>query len=166
MNKFYAGPKPDFTQIANGIPGIELRTPLLFSEGVSKGRIDLHQLVALTSTNPAKIYGLYPRKGSITIGGDADIAIWDPDKEVTVTHDILHDACNYTPYEGMRVKGWPMTVVSRGRIAVQDGELKITRGSGQFLKRELSSAATPLGVLEPEIDPSRNFGADVLSPRH
>ena len=164
--KFYAGPKPVFTQIANGIPGIELRTPLLFSEGVSKGRIDLHQFVALTSTNPAKIYGLYPRKGSITIGGDADIAIWDPNKEVTVTHDILHDACDYTPYEGMRLQGWPVTGVSRGRIAVQDGELKITRGSGQFLKRELSSAATPLGVLEPEVDPLCNFGADLLSPRH
>lgn len=164
--KFHAGPGANFTKIANGIPGIELRTPLLFSEGVSKGRIDLHQFVALTSTNPAKIYGLYPRKGSITIGGDGDIAIWDPNKEVTITHDILHDACGYTPYEGMRVKGWPVTVLSRGRIAVQDGELKVAKGSGQFLKRELSSAAKPLGALELEVDPARNFGVDVLSPRH
>ena len=131
----------NFTQIANGLPGIELRMPLLFSEGVSKGRIDLHQFVALTSTNPAKIYGLYPRKGSITIGGDADIAIWDPNKEVTITRDILHDACGYTPYEGMRVKGWPITVLSSGRITVRDEELKVAKGSGQFLKRELSSAA-------------------------
>lgn len=162
--KFYAGPKANFTQFANGIPGIELRMPLLFSEGVSKGRIDLHQFVALTSTNPAKIYGLYPRKGSITIGGDADIAIWDPNKEVTVTYDILHDACGYTPYEGMHVKGWPITVLSRGRIAVQNGKLHVERGSGQFLKRELSSAAKPLSALVSEVDPARNFGADVLSP--
>ena len=164
--KFHAGPKANFTQIANGLPGIELRAPLLFSEGVSKGRIDIHKFVELISTNPAKIYGLYPRKGSIVIGGDADIAIWDRNKEVTITHKILHDACDYTPYEGMRVTGWPVTVLSRGRIAVQAGELKVERGSGQFLKREISAAAKPLGALELEVDPSRNFGADVLSPRH
>ena len=79
--KFHAGPKANFTQLANGLPGIELRMPLLFSEGVGKGRIDIHKFVELTATNPAKIYGLYPRKGSIVIGGDADIAIWDPEKE-------------------------------------------------------------------------------------
>ena len=163
--KFHAGPNPNFTQVANGLPGIELRAPLLFSEGVGKGRIDLHQFVALTSTNPAKLYGLYPRKGSLAIGGDADIALWDPNKEVTVTHSMLHDACGYTPYEGMRVKGWPVTVLSRGRIAVQDGQLKIAKGSGRFLKRELSSAARPLGVLEQEMDPGKNFGADLLSSK-
>ena len=161
--KFHAGPNPNFTQVANGLPGIEMRMPLLFSEGVNQGRIDLHQFVSLTSTNPAKIYGLYPRKGSIAIGGDADIAIWDPDKEVTVTHDILHDACGYTPYEGMRVRGWPVTVLSRGRIAVQDGQLKVSKGSGCLLRREPSPAARPLGVLEVEMDPSQNFGADLLS---
>ncbi|MBM3739825.1 MAG: dihydropyrimidinase [Acidobacteria bacterium] len=163
--KFHAGPNPHFTQVANGLPGIELRAPLLFSEGVGKGRIDLHQFVALTSTNPAKIYGLYPRKGSLAVGGDADIALWDPHKEVTVTHDILHDACGYTPYEGMRIKGWPVTVLSRGRVAVQDGQLKIARGGGCLLKRELSTAARPLGVLEQEMDPAKNFGASVLSSR-
>ena len=161
--KFHAGPKPNFTQVANGLPGIELRAPLLFSEGVSAGRIDIHQFVSLVSTNPAKIYGLYPRKGSITIGGDADIAIWDPSKEVTVTYDILHDDCGYTPYEGMRVKGWPVIVLSRGRIAVQDGKLKVDKGSGQLLRREISPAAKPLGVLELEVDPLRNFGAELLS---
>ena len=163
--KFHAGPNPNFTQVANGLPGIELRTPLLFSEGVNKGRIDIHQFVAVTSTNPAKIYGLYPRKGSLAIGGDADIALWDPNKEMTVTHDMLHDACGYTPYEGMRVKGWPVTVLSRGRVAVSDGQLRVARGSGHLLKRELSSAALPLGVLELEMDPKRNFGADLLSAK-
>ena len=95
--KLHAGPKPTFKQIANGVPGIELRLPLLFSEGVGEGRIDIHQFVALTATNVAKIYGLHPRKGTIAIGSDADIAIWDADKELTVTHGNLHDNVGYTP---------------------------------------------------------------------
>lgn len=163
--KLAAGPKPTFIQIANGMPGIELRMPLLFSEGVGKGRIDINQFVALTASNPAKLYGMYPRKGTIAVGADADIAIWDPDKDVTVTYDILHDAAGYTPYEGMQLKGWPVTVLSRGRIAVDKGELKIERGSGQFLARGISDAARPLGVLESEVDPRRNFGARVITER-
>lgn len=89
--KLAAGPNPTFPQIANGVPGIELRLPLLFSEGVGKGRISIHQFVALTSTNAAQIYGLSPRKGTIAIGSDADIAIWDPKKEIKITWDLLHD---------------------------------------------------------------------------
>ena len=95
--KLSAGPKATFIQIANGMPGIELRVPLLFSEGVSKGRIDINQFVALTATNPAKLYGMHPRKGTIAVGSDADIAIWDPRKEMTVTYAMLHDASGYTP---------------------------------------------------------------------
>jgi dihydropyrimidinase len=163
--KLSAGPHPTFIQIANGMPGIELRVPLLFSEGVSKGRIDINQFVALTATNPAKLYGMYPRKGAIAVGGDADIAIWDPRKEMTVTYDMLHDASGYTPYEGMKVKGWPVMVLSRGRVAVENGELKIERGSGRFLPRELSNAARPLGALEAELDPQRNFGTDLVTER-
>jgi len=160
--KLKAGPGATFKQIANGVPGIELRLPLLFSEGVGKGRLDIHQFVALTSTNVAKLYGLHPRKGTIAIGADADIAIWDPQREVTVTWDILHDAVGYTPYEGRTVTGWPVTVLSRGRVAVDDGALHVERGSGQFLARDLSDAARPLGRLEPEMDPARNFGAHIL----
>ena len=160
--KLSAGPKPVFNKIANGLPGIELRLPLLFSEGVGKGRIDLHQFVAVTATNVAKIYGLQSRKGTIAVGADADIAIWDPDMEVTITSAMLHDNAEYTPYEGRRITGWPTTVLSRGRIAVEDGELKIERGSGRFLARDISSAARPLGRLEPEMDPDRNFGASIL----
>jgi dihydropyrimidinase len=163
--KFSAGPKPTFIQIANGMPGIELRTPLLFSEGVGKGRIDINQFVALTSTNPARLYGLYPRKGTVAVGSDADIAIWDPEQKVTISYDMLHDASGYTPYEGMTLKGWPVTVLSRGRIAVENGELKIERGSGQFLARNLSDAARPRGVLESETDPQRNFGAELIPRR-
>ena len=148
--------------MANGVPGIELRLPLLFSEGVGKGRIDIQQFVALTSTNVAKIYGLLPRKGTIAVGSDADIAIWDPDLEVTVTWDLLHDNVGYTPYEGRKLRGWPVTVLSRGRVAVEDSELKVERGSGQFLPRYLSDAAQPLNRLVPEMDVNRNFGAKIL----
>lgn len=160
--KLAAGPNPTFPQVANGVPGIELRLPLLFSEGVGKGRIDIQQFVALTSTNVAKIYGLLPRKGTIAVGSDADIAIWDPDLEVTVTWDLLHDNVGYTPYEGRKLRGWPVTVLSRGRVAVEDGELKVERGSGQFLPRYLSDAAQPLNRLVPEMDVNRNFGAEIL----
>ncbi len=161
--KLRAGPNATFKQIANGVPGIELRLPLLFSEGVGKGRIDIHQFVALTATNVAKLYGLHPRKGTIAVGSDADIAIWDPQREITVTWDDLHDEVGYTPYEGMQLRGWPTTVLSRGRIAVDGGELHVEKGSGQFLAREHSEAARPTGRLVHELDPSRNFGARILA---
>jgi dihydropyrimidinase len=160
--KLKAGPNPTFKQIANGVPGIELRLPLLFSEGVGKGRIDIHQFVALTATNVAKLYGLHPRKGTIAVGSDADIALWDPLVERTVRWNDLHDNAGYTPYEGMTITGWPIIVISRGRIAVEDGHLLVEPGAGSFLKRHQSSAARPLGRLAPEMDPARNFGAEIL----
>jgi dihydropyrimidinase len=145
------GDRTTFKEIANGVPGIELRLALLFSEGVQKGRIDLNAFVALTATNHAKLYGLYPRKGTIAVGSDADIAIWDPEREVTVTAGLLHDNVGYTPYEGRKLKGWPVTVLSRGRIAVEDGALGVARGSGAFLPCALSAAAKPAGVPAPEL---------------
>jgi dihydropyrimidinase len=154
--------KESFKKIPNGVPGIELRLPLLFSEGVNKGRIDIHQFVALTATNVAKLYGLHPRKGTIAVGADADLALWDPHKRVTVTYDMLHEQTGYTPYEGRQITGWPVTVLSRGRVAVHDGKLHVERGSGRFLPRALSEQARPLGRLEPEVDPRRNFGATIL----
>ena len=160
--KLHAGPNPSFKQVANGVPGIELRLPLLFSEGVGKGRIDIHQFVALTSTNVAKLYGVHPRKGTIAVGADADLALWDPTVERTVAWTGLHDNVGYTPYEGMTLKGWPVMVLSRGRVAVEDGALCVERGSGQFLARAKSRAAVPLNRLPPEMDPARNFGADIL----
>jgi len=163
--KLKAGPNPTFKQIANGVPGIELRLPLLFSEGVGKGRIDIHQFVALTATNVAKLYGLHPRKGTIAIGADADLALWDPEVERVVTWDNLHDDVGYTPYEGMTLKGWPLLVMSRGRVAVENGELMVERGSGQFLIREKSAAAKPLNRFSPEMDPARNFGANIIDSR-
>jgi dihydropyrimidinase len=122
-----------FSCIPNGIPGLETRLPLLFSAGVSEARIDVCQFVALTATNAARMYGLYPRKGSIAIGVDADLAIWDPNREVTITNDLLHHNVDYTPYEGMRVRGWPVTTIARGEVIWSDGKFDAARGRGQFL---------------------------------
>ncbi len=158
--KLARGKDPDFKQIANGIPGIELRLPLLFSEGVAKGRIELERFVELACTNPARIYGLHPRKGTIAIGSDADIAIWDPDKTVLITDATTRDRAGYCPYAGMTVTGWPVTVLARGEVIVDRGELLAERGRGRFLPRAAGPAARPLGRLEPELDPERNFGAN------
>ncbi|HZT88986.1 MAG TPA: dihydropyrimidinase [Stellaceae bacterium] len=149
--KLLKGDKTTFKDTANGVPGIELRVPLLFSEGVRKGRIDLNRFVALTATNHAKLYGLYPKKGTIAVGGDADLAIWEPDREVAIGAAMLHDNVDYTPYEGMRITGWPTTVISRGRVIVKDGNLHAERGSGRFLQCALSEAAQPLGRATPEL---------------
>src|SRR5215467_348335 len=143
--KLLKGDKTTFKDTANGVPGIELRVPLLFSEGVGSGRIDLNRFVALTATNHAKLYGLYPRKGTIAVGSDADLAIWDPRKQVTVHAADIHDNVGYTPYEGKQLTGWPVTVISRGRIVVDNGALQAQRGSGAFLPCALSDAAKPLG---------------------
>jgi dihydropyrimidinase len=149
--KLPKGEKTTFPEIANGVPGIELRLPLLFSEGVGQGRLDLNAFVALTATNHAKLYGLYPKKGTIAVGSDADIAIWEPERDVEVTAAMLHDNVGYTPYEGRRLRGWPVTVLSRGRIVVDGGNLIAARGSGTFLPCSLSEAARPLGMPAPEL---------------
>lgn len=124
-----------FRHIPNGIPGIELRLPILFSEGVIKGRIDINRFVALTATNHAKTYGLYPAKGTIAIGSDADLAIWDPTLHRTVRHADLHDGCDYTPYEGLEVTGWPVTILLRGKVMVSECEFEGKVAFGQYLSR-------------------------------
>jgi dihydropyrimidinase len=129
------GADAPFHKIPNGMPGLETRLPILFSEGVGNGRIDIHRFVALAATNAARIYGLFPRKGTIAIGSDADLALWDPAREVTITHDILHDTMDYTPYEGMKVTGWPVTTLSRGEILWENGEVRGRPGRGLFVAR-------------------------------
>jgi len=156
------GEKTAFKDIANGVPGIELRLPLLFSEGVGQGRLDLNAFVALTATNHAKLYGLYPRKGTIAVGSDADLAIWDPERETTVTAEMLHDNVGYTPYGGRLLRGWPVTVLSRGRIVVDDGKLAAARGSGNFLPCALSEAAKPAGNPVPELGSIAETGAALV----
>jgi dihydropyrimidinase len=160
--KLPKGERTTFPEIANGVPGIELRLPLLFSEGVQQGRLDLNAFVALTATNHAKLYGLYPKKGTIAVGSDADVAVWNPEREVTVTAGMLHDNVGYTPYEGRRLRGWPETVLSRGRIVVEDGNLNAERGSGAFLPCALSDAARPLGTPAPELAVVAEAGAPLV----
>jgi dihydropyrimidinase len=133
--KLMYGPKISFSKVANGIPGLETRSALLFSEGVMTGRLDLNRFVALNSTNAAKLYGLHPQKGTIAVGADADIAIWDPERKTTITNDMLHHNVDYTPYEGRTLTGWPVTVLSRGQVVCHEGELLGKPGNGQFLKR-------------------------------
>jgi len=140
--KLKAGRNAPFRKVANGIPGLETRMPLLFSEGVIKGRIDLQRFVALTAANNAKLYGL-SRKGTIAVGADADLAIWDPDKRITLTNAILHHNVDYTPYEGLEIQGWPETVLSRGEIVVEAGTLKGAPGRGRFLEQQISSVWRP-----------------------
>jgi dihydropyrimidinase len=143
------GEDAPFSRIANGLPGIETRLPLLFSEGVQKGRIDLPRFVALSAANAAKIYGLYPRKGTVAVGADADLALWDPTREVTITKTILHDRTDYTPYEGMRVRGWPVMTLSRGDVVWDDGKMRGRPGRGQFLPRRrfVATRGAPDGIM-------------------
>jgi dihydropyrimidinase len=160
--KIPKGDKTTFKEMANGVPGIELRLPLLFSEGVQKGRITLQQFVQLGSTNHARLYGLYPQKGVIAVGSDADLAIWDADKDITVKWTDLHDNVGYTPYEGRQIKGWPVTVVSRGRVVVDHGKLDAERGSGKFLPCASPDSSKPLGNPAPEMKAMSKFGLKPL----
>ena len=114
--------------MANGVPGLELRLPLLFTYGVGTGRITLNQFVQLTATRHAEIYGLAPDKGTIAPGSDADIAIWDPTREVTITDEAMHDLTGFTPFAGYQVTGWPGTVIRRGEVVVSDGTLHAKAG--------------------------------------
>jgi dihydropyrimidinase len=159
--KLSGGPNANFKQIANGQPGLETRLPLLFDAMVSKGRLGLMKFVELTATEPAKIYNLHPRKGSIAIGVDADIVVWDPKKKVTLSDAMMHDRTGYTPFAGRKITGWPETVLRRGAVVVADGKLQATPGSGRFLTRTGGKLAKPTGRLAPEMDPRRNFGADL-----
>ncbi len=141
--KKLGGKEVAFPYIPNGIPGLETRLPLLFSEGVLKGRIALHEFVALTSANPARMYGLYPRKGTIAIGSDADMVIWDDTRELTIRNDALHHAVDYTPYEGMKITGWPAVTLSRGETVWADGQFCGKAGHGEFLRCSLPAPARP-----------------------
>jgi len=141
--KMLCGDPTAFNWVPNGIPGIETRLPILFSEGVVKGRIDLPRFVALTATNPAKMYGLHPRKGSLAVGADADVVIWDPERRVTIRNEALHHDVDYTPYEGLEITGWPETVLSRGEVVVDRGRFAATAGRGQFLPCDTPAAARP-----------------------
>ena len=157
--KLTAGKAPNFKQIPNGMPGLMARLPLLFDAIISRERFDPMRFVQWTATEPAKLYGLYPRKGTIAVGSDADIAIWDPARAVTFEDSMVVDGARYTPYAGRTVNGWPSMVLRRGAIIVEDGKLCAAPGSGRFLPRAAGWAARPLGRPSPEFDPRKNFGA-------
>ncbi len=128
--------KDDFTKCPNGAPGVEERIPLLFSEGVVKGRITINRFVETMCTNPAKIYGLYPQKGILQPGSDGDLVIIDPEAEYVITHDRMHSAVDYTAYEGFQVRGQVSLVMQRGRIVAEDNQFKGERGAGRFIMRK------------------------------
>jgi dihydropyrimidinase len=118
--------------------------------------------VELTATAPAKIYNLHPRKGSIAIGSDADLVLWDPLRQVTLTDAMMHDQSGYTPYGGRTLKGWPQTVIRRGETIIDRGRLTARPGSGAFLPRTGGVAAAPRAGMTADRDPRRDFGAMLL----
>ena len=149
--------RTSYRHIPNGIPGVETRLPLLFSEGVGRGRIDLCRFVELSATNHARIYGLSPRKGTIAIGADADIAIWDPQARWTIANAALHGASDYSPYEGMAVQGRPETVILRGKVMIRNGTLEGSGTDGAYLTRRpedgFTTPATPPIDMSPMSEP-------------
>ncbi|MEE8277098.1 MAG: dihydropyrimidinase [Thermoanaerobaculia bacterium] len=130
----------DFRRIPGGAAGIEHRLSLLYTYGVLEGRLDLQQFVDLVSTRPARLFGLYPRKGSITIGADADLVVWDPEATATISAESHHHRCDRSIYEGFRVKGLASVVIANGRIRWQEGDLMVERGEGRFLARSLGAS--------------------------
>ncbi|MBK5928312.1 dihydropyrimidinase [Rhodobaculum claviforme] len=130
----------DFTRIPNGTGGLEDRMPMLWTHGVATGRLTPNEFVAVTSTNAAKIFGMYPHKGTIAVGADADIVVWDPQKSKTITAASQQSAIDYNVFEGKEVKGLPRFTLSRGRVMVHDGELRGAEGHGQFVARKANGA--------------------------
>ncbi|MDL2325052.1 dihydropyrimidinase [Ruminococcaceae bacterium OttesenSCG-928-A16] len=129
--------KDDFTQAPNGAPGVELRMPLLFSEGYKKGRLTLPEVVRTCCTRPAEIFGIAPQKGDIQVGADADLVLFNPDEEWTVTHADLHENVDYTPYEGMQLCGKPVLTIARGQVIVKNGKFTGAAGRGKYLHRHV-----------------------------
>jgi len=127
--------KDDFSKIPNGGPGLEDRLKMIHEFGVRQGRITLNRMVELLSANPAKLFGLYPRKGTVTVGSDADLVVFDPEKRVTVSASTHHSKADYNLYEGTQVTGAPEIVLLRGRVLVESDELVASPGVGQFVKR-------------------------------
>ena len=148
------GSDASFRDIPNGVPGLAARLPIVFSEGVAKGRISASDFVRLTSTQPARLFGLHPRKGSVMPGADADLVLWDPARRVTLTNALMQHAIDYTPYEGLEVMGWPVATILRGTVAMQDGVVRAAPGLGRYLPVAAYDMIRPRGVLANGFDPS------------
>jgi len=128
--------KGDFTRIPNGLPGVSDRLPILWTYGVGAGRLTANQFVALNCTNPAKVFGMYPRKGALVVGADADIVIWDPDRHLVYGRHLSHQRTDYNLYEGWELTGFPVQVFLRGRLIVDEGQWLGGAGMGRFIKRK------------------------------
>jgi dihydropyrimidinase len=129
------GPQLDFASIPGGVANVQTMLGMLYSEGVRTGRISLSRMVEVTSTNPAKLFGMWPRKGTISVGADADFAIIDPQKRFTVHAEQMQSASDFDPHEGFEATGWPVKTIVRGTVVVEDGELKAEPGHGMLLRR-------------------------------
>ena len=127
--------RDDFSKIPNGGPGLENRLQMIHHFGVNEGRITLNRMVELLATNPARLFGLYPRKGTLAVGSDADIVVFDPEKKVTISAATHHSRCDYNLYEGTEVIGAPEIVLLRGNVLVENGELVASPGIGRFVAR-------------------------------
>jgi dihydropyrimidinase len=143
LGKNYPKARTSFRWVPNGIPGVETRMQILWSKGVAEGRITANEFVALTSTNHAKMYGLYPHKGSIAVGFDADLVLWDATRKETIRQELMHHGTDYTPYEGLAVTGWPVMTILRGKVVAEEGKILGEPGDGAFLKRAISPYAAP-----------------------
>ncbi|SEN01790.1 dihydropyrimidinase [Pseudorhodobacter antarcticus] len=130
----------DFTKIPNGTGGLEDRMPMLWTYGVVTGRITMNEFVAVTSTNAAKIFGMYPKKGAVAVGSDADLVVWDPMREKVIGAATQQSAIDYNVFEGKRVTGLPRFTLTRGQVAVFDGEVRTQEGHGEFVAREPNGA--------------------------
>ena len=133
--------------VTGGNNGVEIRLPIMFSEGVAKGRMSINRMVALTSASPAKLFGVYPRKGVIAPGSDADIVVIDPDLKKTISLAELHSDCDYSVWEGWELQGYPVMTIARGKVVMENGEFLGTEGAGEFLPRKLSSEVLEGPVL-------------------
>jgi len=126
-----------------GVADLETLMPMLYSEGVAAGRISLDQFVDVTSANAARIFGLYPRKGAIAVGSDADIALWDPGHRRTIDGARMQSLSGYSVYDGWQVQGWPRFVVRRGQLVLADGEITAGPGEGEWLRRNGTAGMLP-----------------------
>jgi dihydropyrimidinase len=141
--------KDDFTKIPNGGPGLEDRLKMIHHFGVREGRITLSRMVDLLATQPAKLFGLYPRKGTVAVGSDADLVVFDPERRETISAASHHSKCDYSLYEGTEIVGAPELVLLRGSVLVEDGELVGTPGIGRFVRRARFGEQLETGAVVP-----------------
>lgn len=152
------GEDAPFRDIPNGVPGLAARLPIVWHQGVNGGHITPSDFVRLVSTRPAEIFGLAGRKGSLLPGADADLVLWDPEKEVTITQPLMQQAIDYTPYEGLRVTGWPVATILRGGVAMRDGRVQAASGSGRYLPVAPYPLIRPRHVLANGFDAAAALG--------